>query len=125
MDNQGDLYYMTASSATGIGLGASEKLTTNQLAILANGPSIIFAGFAEADTGVSSPPSEIGSVTFPYPLTDANKYVVLVTTINGGYAYVAARDIDDDGTFHGFTVIAEAECTYMYLVARVGAKPRV
>lgn len=59
---------MGASSVTGSGSGGSNKLTTTELAILANGPSILIAGtILDVDGGVSSPPSTSGTVRFATP----------------------------------------------------------
>lgn len=117
---------MSASSVTGSGVGASRKPTSNELAILANGPNIIFTGLIEATDGIASPPITLASVVFNYPLPGgADNYVVLLTTINAGYAYVADRDEDGEGNFTGFSVIAEEDGTVMYLVAKVGQRPNL
>lgn len=116
---------MSATSVTGKGLGKSAKLTTNELATLANGPSIIFTGITNVVSVISSPPSISTSVTFPYPLPGgADKYVVLLTTINGGNAYIATRT-ESNGNFTGFIAVADTDCTVMYLVAKVGSRPQL
>ncbi len=117
---------MGATSVTGVGSGTSRKLTTNELSVLANGPSIIFTGLVEATEGVSSPPTPANFVDFPYPLAGGmDQYVVMLTTINAGSAHVADRDEDDDGNFTGFTFVAESEGTVMYLVAKIGQRPNI
>ena len=120
-----------ATSVTGVsGAGTSGKYTTTELAILANGPSIFFTGIIEVDGSSSSPPSSPPSSTntlvFPYALVGgAEHYVVLLTTLNGGAAYVTDTDEDSDGNFIGFSLIAEADCSVMYLVANAGIRPTI
>lgn len=116
---------MGASSVTGTGPGASDKLTTNGLSILANGPSIIYTGYVEVVSGPTSPPIAIGEVLFPVPLPGgAANYVVLLTGINTGATYVAEL-IEESFNFTGFIAIGEFEGTVMYLVANVGIKPAI
>jgi hypothetical protein len=113
------------SSVTGQGLGAAGKFTTTELSILANAPSIIFSGITET-TGLMSPPVSTNNVVFPYPLPGGmDKYVVLLTTINGGVVYVSDRDEDDDGNFTGFSFVSESDGDVMYLVAKVGVRPQL
>lgn len=118
---------MTASSVTGTGLGDAGKPTTNQLSILSNGPSIIFSGVVETVEGIASPPDiAANTVVFPYTLPGgAEKYVILLTTLNGGSAYLSSINEDEDGTVHGFSVQSEAEGTVMYMVTKAGTRPRV
>lgn len=130
---------MGASSVTGVsGTGTSGKLTTNELSQLANGPSILIAGIASTGTGgdpESSPPSDpTGTVTFPRPLPGNGNgdpgscYCVILTTLNGGYAYVTDMDDQDldgdevDDHFTGFSFIAEEECDVMYIVTKIGIR---
>lgn len=116
---------MSSTSSTGKGQGASDKFNTNQLNILANAPSIIFTGIIEAEEGITSPPSVSSTVTFPYALEGAaSNYVVLLTTINGGYAYVTALH-ETSGDFTGFSCTVEADCSLMYLVSKVGIRPNL
>lgn len=116
---------MAAESVTGVGQGASNKLTTKELAILANGPSIFLSGYASSVTiEESSPPSVGNTVTFPQPLTGSHdNYVVLLTTINGGDAYVNVMTNNSDSNFISFFFITEFECDVMYIVASVGIRP--
>ena len=117
---------MTASSVTGVGSGSSNKLTTQGLASLANGPAIIFSGYVESQDIVVSPPAIGNTIVFPQSLQgSSDNYVVLLTTLNGGYAYVTDMDENDDGDFIGFSFATEAECSMMYLVTKVGIKPTV
>ena len=118
---------MGASSVTGVGQGNSNKVTTKELSILANGTVICIAGYAESDGGSNmSPPSYGNSVTFPNPLEGGtDNYVVMLTTQNGGYSYVNEMNEDSDGNFTDFSFITESDCTLMYLVARVGIRPVV
>lgn len=116
---------MGASSVTGTGLGTSGKFTTTELAILANGPNILITGVVESEDNNSSPPSSGNNIVFPEPLEGgAENYVVLLTTQNGGYAYISENDEDDDGNFTGFSFMTESECTLMYLVAKIGVKSK-
>lgn len=116
---------MSATSVSGRGAGDSGKLTTTGLAILANGPAIFYSGLAAAETTPTSPPSFAGSVTFARPLPGAvDDYVVLLTTINGGAAYVSHLSESADN-FTGFTFVAETECDVMYLVVSSGIRPAV
>jgi hypothetical protein len=117
---------MAATTSQGTGHGSANKETVTELSILANGPVIMFSGIVESVESLASPPADTNTIVFPYPLAGGmDKYVVLLTTINGGMAYVADRDEDSDGNFTGFTFVAEAECSVMYLVAKVGTKPNV
>jgi hypothetical protein len=118
---------MGASSVTGVsGAGMSGKATTNELSKLANGPAIMFSGYVESEDIVVSPPAIGNTIVFPQPLQgSSDNYVVLLTTLNGGYAYVTDMDENDDGDFIGFSFATEAECSMMYLVAKVGIKPTV
>lgn len=117
---------MGATSPTGVsGSGDTGKFTTKELAILANAPSILFTGIVHGEV-VASPPANLTEVTFPYPLPGGeDNYVVMLTTISGGSAYVIDRDEDEDGNFVSFTLAVESECDVMYLVARVGSRPNL
>jgi hypothetical protein len=116
---------MAASSVTGTGPGASNKVTTKQLAVLANGPTILIAGTVEAAEVVSSPPTNGGTITFPEVLAgSSDDYVVLLTTQNGGSAYVSAMH-EVSGNFSGFTYVTEEECTAMYMVTKCGYKAKI
>lgn len=116
---------MSASSVTGTGPGASDKVTTKELATAYNGPTILIAGIAEGTGSLTptSPPADISSVTFPNPLPgSADKYCVILTTVNGGLAYIAELFEDDDENFSGFSFLTEAECDTMYIVVKRGVK---
>lgn len=113
---------MTASSATGKGLGNSNKPTSKELAKAANGPVILAAGRVNAEENMS-PPASSNIVRFPYPLPgDADDYVVILTTLNGGSAYVTDM-FESNGHFTGFAVLPESESTVMYMVCKTGHKP--
>ena len=123
---------MGATTATGTeaGPGASNKPTTTELAIQANGPKIVFTGIVDSSGGgespPSSPPAATNTVSFPYSLIGGmDKYVILLTSVNGGDAYVSDRDEDEDGNFIGFSFVSEVEGLVMYLVAEVGVKPNI
>lgn len=115
-----------SSSATGKGPGASNKVTTKELAALANGPTIHVTGYVESEDLATSPPVTGNSVVFPQPLTGGyENYVVILTTLNGGYAYVTDMDENSAGNFTGFSFGTEAECSLMYLVAKAGIRPTI
>lgn len=116
---------MGATSATGTGPGASDKLTTNGLSILANGPSIIYTGSVEIVSEPTSPPIAGATVLFPVPLPGpASGYVVLLTGISTGATWVVDL-LEDVSNFTGFVAVGEFEGTVMYLVANVGIKPAI
>ena len=112
---------MTASSVTGVGHGASDKISTPELAIIANGPAVYVAGYVESESSMTSPPSSGNEVVFPIALPGAaSHYVVMLTTQNSGTVYVNNLNEDDNGNFSGFTFISESDGTVMYLVSKVG-----
>lgn len=113
---------MGATSTQGVGSGQANKPSINDLAYLSNAPSILIAGRVESGP-LSSPPIETGIVTFNQPLPGSpDNYVVTLTTLNGGTAYVALMSDDSNGNFSGFICVAEAECTVMYIVTKVGER---
>lgn len=114
---------MGATSATGKGTGVSDKVTTVQLAIQANGPQLLIVSTWESEDLPVSPAAVGGTVTFPFPyMGDPDNYCVSVTSLNGGYSYVSALNDDGDGNFIGFDFITESECTIMYMVATKGIR---
>jgi hypothetical protein len=116
---------MGASSATGKGSGSSNKLTSKELASLSTGPSILIAGAVEAQQTASSPPTTGNVVVFPEPLPGgAENYVVILTTQNAGNAYVSDMNEDGSGNFSGFDFVIEADGTLMYLVSKIGVRPK-
>lgn len=117
---------MSATSVTGKGLGSSNKPTVKDLAIAANGPAIYFAGIIASADIIVSPPITGNTIVFPYPIPGgAENYVVILTTLNGGHAYVTDLDENSDGDFSGFSFATEAECDLMYAVISCGMKPLV
>jgi hypothetical protein len=117
---------MGASSVTGTGVGASNKLTSKEMASLANGPSILIAGAIEATETITSPPTSGNYVVFPEALPGgAENYIVILTTQNAGNAYVTDMNEDGSGNFSGFDFFVEADGTVMYLVVKIGVKPKV
>lgn len=115
---------MAATSITGKGLGLCNKATLKDLSLAANGPTIHFAGVVASDDLVTSPPTTGNTIAFPYPLSGGSEnYVVMLTTLNGGYAYVTDLDENGDGDFSGFSFATEAECDLMYTVIDCGMKP--
>ena len=116
---------MTASSVTGVGPGSSNKIGTRELAILTNGPAILMAGYVEVEGGIASPPSALTVVTLPRPLAGgAENYIVLLTTLNGGTAYITDMG-EDGGNFTDFTITAESDCSVMYMVVKTGIRPEI
>lgn len=117
---------MGATSVTGIGSGSSDKYTTTQLAILANGPSIIITQYTEAVTLPVSPSGFGGEVEFPIGLCPgpATNYIVNLTTINGGAAWITSMT-ETDGNFASFTFQTDAECFVMFQVVTVGIQANV
>lgn len=126
---------MGASSVTGVsGHGDSGKATLNDLSRWANGPTILMAGIATAGPlEVSSPPTEgvegTGTVVFPTPFPGlGEEHCVILTTLNGGVAYVIDMDDqdldgdDEDDHFTGFTFLTQYECDVMFIVTKVGCK---
>lgn len=119
---------MTAASTTGTGLGVSGKPNSGQLATLSQGPSIVVAGtIASVESDITSPPTPTADVVFPEPLIGtSDDYVILLTTVNAGSAYVAVVVEDDDaGTVTGFGLVSEFEGDVMYLVVTKGIRPSV
>jgi len=116
---------MGASSVTGTGLGECGKPTLNDLAILANGPSILVTGRFELDEDfLVNPPSPTGTLTLNPPLPGSyTNYVVQITGINTGWVYIAQMSNDDDGNFEEFRVIGETEGDCMYVITKVGVRP--
>jgi hypothetical protein len=116
---------MGAQSATGVGYGAADRLNSTKIEALAIAPTIIFTGFGESiETMPASPPAIGNVVYFPYPLPGSpDKYVVMLTSLNSGAAYIADRLENDNDDFIGFTFYSEAPGQIMYLVAKVGTKP--
>lgn len=122
---------MGASSVTGVsGPGVAGKATTNELSQWANGPQILIAGIVASSGVPSSPPSEGNTVTFQHPLPGlGEEHVVILTTLNGGAAYVTDMDDhdldgdDEDDHFVGFSFMTEEECDVMYIVTKVGQRP--
>jgi len=125
---------MGASSVTGTGQGIANKPTLTDLGVASMGPQIYASGWAEsteAGHGLPiSPPGIGGTVTLIHPLPGlAEDYVVILTTINAGYAYIIDMDDDDldddneDDHFVGFSFLTEAEGDVMYVVTKVGIKP--
>jgi hypothetical protein len=114
-------------SVTGTGLGSSGQVTSKELAMMANGPTIFVAERIELEEDfMVNPPAPTATVTFPEALTGSyTNYTVLVTGINTGAIYIASMDDNDDDNFSGFRVIGESEGTCMYTVIKTGLKPKV
>lgn len=120
---------MAAQTTEGTGNGSVENVTTHNLSKVNNGPSILIAGVVSAAELLSSPPAIGNTVTFQVPLPGlGEEHCVILTTLNGGYAYVTDmddQDLDEDNEddhFTGFSFYTESECDVMYIVTKVGAK---
>lgn len=115
---------MGATSVTGKGQGASDKPTLADLAIAANGPTIMIADIHTLTSeGITSPPSVNTTVRFPPLAGGADKYVVSLTTHGGGSVFINEFIENDNGDFIGFSVVAESEGFLHYLVVKKGYKP--
>lgn len=124
---------MGASSTTGVsGVGDSNQATTKDLSRWELGPQILLAGIAtsiELDAS-ASPPSYGGTVILPEPLLGlGEEHVVLLTTLNGGAAYIVDMNDEDldgddeDDHFTEFTFRTDSDCDVMYIVTKVGIRP--
>lgn len=119
---------MGSTSVTGVGgPGMCGKATTAELSAWANGPQILLSGIAVSEESlITSPPISGGEVTFPAPLDESSEnYCVILTTLNGGYAYVSELEDTDDDQFSGFSFVTETECDCMYIVVNTGIRPTV
>ena len=118
---------MAASSSTGRGIGLANSLDIMELnSIARGGPNLIFTGISEGESLVTSPPGGNNNILFPYKLPGgSSNYVVILTSLNGGYSYVSSKSEDDDGYFTGFSFIVESDGEIMYMVATIGSKPQV
>lgn len=118
---------MGASSVTGVGQGDCEKLTTKELAILANGPAILVAGRTElTEDFLVNPPSPTATIQLETPLTGSySNYVVQLTGMNTSSVYIASMTNNSDGNFSQFRVIGEDEGTCMYMITKIGIRPDV
>lgn len=116
-----------AQSATGTGLGSSNKMGTKELAILANSLNIVMAGRVElAEDLMVNPPSPTATVTLGEALPGSNtNYAILVTGLSTGSVYVASMSNNGAGNFSQFRVIGESEGTCMYVIVKTGFKPSV
>lgn len=118
---------MAASSVTGVGPGACDKATAGDLASLAVGPYIVFAGVIEVgEIPDTSPPTDGGTVEFPYPLPGGvDRYVVLLTTINAGSVYVTERSVDSGNNFTGFSFVTDSAGQVITWWLAVGPSRRI
>jgi len=110
---------MGATSVTGKGNGSVESFSTQGLHVQElNQINIIYSGRASSAGPVLSPSSYAGTVVFSSPLTGAaNNYNVIITSIGGGFSYVADFT-ESGGNFVGFTFITEYESEIMYIVCK-------
>ena len=116
---------MGATSVDGTGPGISTRPTITKIQTLMNAPAIYAAGYIEAveDDIPTSPPSTGNEIEFDPPFEGpSSRYVVMLTTLNGGYAYVYDMDEDVDGNFNSFSFISESAGTVMYMVVKVGTR---
>ncbi len=120
---------MGASSVSGKGSGNSAKLTTTELAILANGPSILIAGSVQVNgsngSPPTSPPTSGAIVKFPTPFEgSSDDYVVILTAQNSTDTYVSSMN-EVNGNFSGFNVVTGYDCEVMYIVTRKGIRAKL
>ncbi len=74
--------------------------------------------------GLSSPPSDTGTVYFATPLEGlANNYVVMLTGVNTANTFVAGY-IEEDGNFIGFTVVTDDGGDVHYIVTKKGIRAK-
>lgn len=118
---------MAAQSVTGTGTGASNKFTTKELSALANGPSILISSCQYVyEAGITDPPSILNTVTLNPPLPgNSDNYIVVVSGVNTGPAYVAAMLDNEDGDFHQFIIMLQTEGICMYSIIKAGNRPTV
>ena len=114
-------------SVTGTGLGSSNKLTTKELAILANTMNILVVGKVDLEEDfMVNPPQPTATITLKDPLPGSkSNYAVLVTGINTGAIYIATMTDNDDDNFSEFRVIGESEGICMYVVIKLGIRPSI
>lgn len=114
---------MGASSATGTGLGSSNKPTAGELSTMSLvAPAIYVAGSTESNGALSSPPSPGNIVHFPFPLPGGpDKYAVILTGQGTGAVFVVSL-LDNDSGFTGFILSSEEEGTVFYIVVKKGAR---
>ena len=97
-----------------------------ELRLASMSPSIYLAGMLEAsDSNMSppsSPPSSLNTVTFDALPGHYSRYIVMLTTQNGGLAYVTEMIYNDSNNLTGFSVYSEVECTVNYMVVRTGVR---
>lgn len=111
---------MTASTTQGKGVGAAAKTFNRELTAILNGPAIYAAGVIPASETITSPPSSGNTVVLPTPLPGgSDSYVVMLTSLNGGSAYVTNME-ESNGFFVSFDFNSEADCDMMYLVVKKG-----
>lgn len=113
-------------SVTGTGAGSAEKVTSKELATLANAPSILIAGRVTVEDGGAplSPPSPGVIITLDPPLPGSHtNYVVIATGLNSGAIYVSNMTNNADGDFYRFYIVTEEEGAVMYFVTKAGIRP--
>lgn len=116
---------MSASSVTGTGNGDAGKRTIKELAVLDNGPQILYSGILSGVFTVGlSPPTAFMSYIFPVPLAGGrNSYVVIASGQNGNVKVINKyQDMNND--FTGFLLSCDAEGEVQFIVAKVGIRPK-
>lgn len=100
------------------------------LSLGTNDSKILLCGIATADESSSPPssppsPGAVGTVEFETPFPGlGEEHCVILTTLNGGSAYVIDmddRDLDgddEDDHFTGFSFLAENNCSVMFIVLK-------
>jgi len=114
---------MGATSVTGKGIGASNKITTKEMSALANGPDILVAGRMVIETIGSPPTAGANTVRFNRVLPGSPDIYTVILTGIGIQPYLADFIDDDAGDFVGFIAAAEDDGEAMYIVVKNGQKP--
>ncbi len=113
---------MASSSVTGAGQGIAVKAQFPQTTRHPTGPIIFSAGSATtAESGATSPPSTLATVTFPEALIGvADDYAIMLTSYNAGSVSVMEIDTNANDAMTGFTIWSENEGEVFYAVIRKG-----
>src|SRR4051812_15448193 len=82
--------------------------TIAKIAALSPEPSIIFTGNVMVEEQRSSPPTFTKTVMFPYALIgNADRFLVILTSVDGGEVTVTKNHHDVKGNFTGISFVAE------------------
>lgn len=117
---------MAATSVTGTGLGDADKPSVGDLAVLAQGPCVVFSGIVEViDGAIPSPGHPGNTVRLPIPLPGgADNYIVILTPIGENDVYFYGFG-ENDGDVTSFVVVGIDEGEVMFSVIRKGFRPSI